>query len=115
MELEKKDKHFVGIWRGTDNGTYNIGEINSWIVNRRVDGTFTIKFKTEFQSGSIEHLEESGTWWIEGDLFFELKNDADSYDCYVFTFINPDTIQFIDGDDEFEEPYTFLDRRIYLD
>ena len=115
MELDKVDKRFVGIWKGTDNGSYNVGEINSWVVNRGADGTFNIKFKTEFQSGSVEYLEESGMWWIEGDLFFELKNDADTHDCYVFSFINTDTIQFIDADDEFEEPYTFLDRRVYLD
>jgi len=115
MGLEKGDKRFVGIWKGTDNGSYHIGEVNSWVVNRKEDGTFSIKFQTEYQNGSIEKLDESGTWWIEGEVFFELKESADSYDCYVFSFINSDTIQFIDAQDDFEEPYTFLDRRLYLD
>jgi len=115
MELEKIDKRFVGTWKGTDNGTYNIGEVNSWFVNRKEDGTFSIKFQTEYHNGSIERLEEVGTWWIESDFFFELKEDADAHECYVFSFINGETIQFIDAQDDFEEPYTFLDRRVYLD
>ena len=115
MELDKIDKRFVGIWQGTDNGSYNVGEVNSWIVNRAANGTFTIKFKTEYQNGSVERVEEKGVWWIEGELFYELKDQADTHDCYVFSFINAETIQFIDAQDEFEEPYTFLDRRMYLD
>jgi hypothetical protein len=115
MELEKIDKRFVGIWKGTDNGSYNVGEVNSWIVNRKEDGTFVIKFKTEYHNGSTELLEEKGQWWINGDLFYELKEKAKNYDCYVFSFINKDTIQFIDAQDDFEEPYSFLDKRMYLD
>ncbi|UYW02235.1 hypothetical protein K5I29_04855 [Flavobacterium agricola] len=113
--MKEIDSRFVGMWKGTDNGSYFVGEVNSWILNRYENGVFKIQFTTQYANGGVETLEEQGEWWVTDRLFYELKEKATHYECYAFVVLSPNTIQFIDTQDDFDEPYTFLDQRIMLD
>ena len=47
------DERFVGVWSGTDHGKFFKGETNSWVVNRKMDGTFTVSFQTVYSDDTV--------------------------------------------------------------
>nr|WP_317632276.1 hypothetical protein [uncultured Flavobacterium sp.] len=114
MKLEQIQKLFVGTWKGTDNGSYIPGEVNSWIVTRKSDETFVIKFTTFYSNGEVDNTEEIGTWRIEDNTYIELREDL-SEDTYFFNFVTPNSIHFIDASESDPNPYNFIDYRILLD
>jgi hypothetical protein len=110
------DHRFVGIWSGTDHGKFFKGETNSWIVNRRSDGTMTVNFKTIHSDDRVTFSEDEGVWCVNGEDYFEFRESDEKADHYTFLFISKDSIHFIINEElKEEEPYNFIDNRVYLD
>ena len=110
------DGRFVGVWQGTDHGKFFKGETNTWIVNRKADGTFMISFKTIHSDDRVSYSEEVGYWCVKGDDYFEFKESDEKKDQYSFIFHSRDSIHFIINEMKGkEEPYNFVDFKVYLD
>lgn len=110
------DERFVGVWRGTDHGKFFKGETNSWIVNRRADGTFMISFKTIHADDNITYSEEEGFWCIKENDYYEYKESDEKMDRYSFLFLAKDSIHFTINEPLLkEEPYNFVDFKVILD
>lgn len=107
---------FVGTWKGTDNGLYIPGETNHWIVTRKPDGTFTIKYTTYYDNGFVDQVEEQGNWQIDNNnIFKEFKEGEKEPDLYFFNILTPTSIHFIDASGEDPNPYNFYDHKLMLD
>lgn len=116
MNKDQVNHFFVGTWKGTDNGMYIPGEINNWVVVRKTDGTFKIKYTTYYQNGFVDEVEEQGTWEIlENNIFKEFKSGESQPDLYFFNILTPNSIHYIDASGEDPIPYNFYDHRILLD
>ena len=112
----KFDDRFVGVWKGTDHGKFFKGETNSWVVNRKGDGTFTISFQTIHSDSHVTYSEEVGFWCVKGGEYFEYKESDEKIDCYSFMFHSKDSIHFVINEPETkEEPYNFIDYKVILD
>ena len=110
------DPRFVGVWKGTDHGKFFKGETNSWIVNRKSDGTFYINFQTIHEDESISYTEEAGFWGIKNNEYYEFREKKKKKDEYSFLFLSNDSIHFIINEPEQkEEPYNFVDYKMLLD
>jgi len=111
-----RDKRFVGVWRGTDHGKFFKGETNTWVVNRKEDGTFMISFKTIHADDNVTYSEEQGLWCVKGNEYFEFKESDEKMDRYSFLFLAKDSIHFIINEPQSkEEPYNFVDYKVILD
>ena len=110
------DHRFVGIWSGTDHGKFFKGETNSWIVNRKNDGTMTVNFKTIHSDDRVTYSEDEGIWCVADEDYYEFRESDEKADHYTFLFISKDSIHFIINEElKEEEPYNFIDNRVYLD
>lgn len=113
VEVNEK---FVGIWSGTDHGKFFKGETNSWLVNRKADGTMTVNFKTIHSDDRITFSEDDGIWCAIGDEYYEFRESDEKADIYTFIFLSKDSIHFIINEElKEEEPYNFIDNRTFLD
>lgn len=110
------DERFVGIWSGTDHGKFFKGETNSWLVNRKADGTMTVNFKTIHSDDRVTFSEDVGIWCAIGEEYYEFRDSDEKADFYTFIFLSKDSIHFIINEElKDEEPYNFIDNRVFLD
>lgn len=110
------DERFVGIWSGTDHGKFFKGETNSWLVNRKADGTMTVNFKTIYSDDRVTFSEDEGVWCTIGDEYYEFRDSDEMADIYTYIFMSKDSIHFIINEElKDEEPYNFIDNRVFLD
>ncbi|MFV0145203.1 hypothetical protein NZD85_11690 [Empedobacter stercoris] len=110
------DERFAGVWSGTDHGKFFKGETNSWIVNRKMDGTFTVSFKTIHSDDTITYAEDIGLWCVKEDEYYEYRQSDVKADHYTYIFLSKDSIHFIINEElKEEEPYNFIDNRVFLD
>lgn len=116
FENTKTDPRFVGVWKGTDHGKFFKGETNSWIINRKADGTMYITFKTIHADDEVTYAEEKGVWCVIGDEYFEFRESDQNKDQYSFLFLSNNSIHFtINEEKSGEEPYNFVDFKMLLD
>ena len=116
MKTAEVDQRFVGIWSGTDDGKFFKGETNSWMVNRRSDGTMTVNFKTIHTDDRVTFSEDEGIWCVLGEDYYEFRESDEKPDHYTYLFMSKDSIHFIINEElKEEETYNFIDNRIYLD
>ncbi len=116
IKSAKADERFVGIWSGTDHGKFFKGETNSWIVNRKIDGTLTVSFKTIHSDDNVTFSEDKGFWGVDGENYYEYRESDEKADHYTFLFLSKDAIHFIiNEENQGEEPYNFVDNKVYLD
>lgn len=109
------DKRFVGNWSGTDHGKFFKGETNSWTVNRKIDGTFTVTFRTIHQDDTVTFSEDKGFWGVDDQDYYEFREADKEADHYTFLFLSKDSIHFIINEKlREEEPYNFVDFRMLL-
>lgn len=110
------DVRFVGVWSGTDHGKFFKGETNSWIVTRKIDGTLTVNFKTIYTDDRVTYAEDKGFWCVKGEDYFEYRESDEKADHYTYLFMSKDSIHFIINEDKTdEEPYNFIDNKVFLD
>lgn len=110
------DERFVGIWSGTDHGKFFKGETNSWLVNRKADGTMTVNFKTIYSDDRVTFSEDVGIWCAIGEEYYEFRESDEKADIYTYIFLSKDSIHFIINEElKEEEPYNFIDNRVFLD
>ncbi len=82
------DERFVGIWSGTDHGKFFKGETNSWMVNRKADGTMTVNFKTIHSDDRVTFSEDEGVWCTIGDEYYEFRDsDVDGRYLYLYFYV----------------------------
>ena len=112
-ELEK----FVGAWTG-EYVHKNKNRRDSWLQTRNVDGTFQLVYKS-YQYEVISSTEtNAGTWWLEGEYFYEKQNGAhDKADKYAYELIGDNKIKFTEistneKTSELIEGYSFTDTRV---
>ena len=116
IQSVKVDDRFVGIWSGTDHGKFFKGETNSWLVNRRNDGTMTVSFKTIHSDDRITYSEDEGIWCVQNEDYYEFRESDEKPDHYTYLFLSRDSIQFIINEElKDEEPYNFIDTKVFLD
>lgn len=109
------DKRFSGIWSGTDHGKFFKGETNSWVVNRKMDGTFTVSFKTIHSDDSVTYSQDNGFWGVRDNDYFEYRESDEKADHYTYLFLSKDSIHFtINEEIKEEEPYNFTDYKMLL-
>lgn len=108
---------FVGEWSG-EYVHKDKNRKDSWIQTRKVDGTFKLVYKSYEYSVLKSTQINEGTWWLEGDYFYEKQNGKhDKADKYAFEFIDNNKIKFteITTDEktsELIEGYSFIDTRV---
>ncbi len=108
------DKNLVGIWKGSEIDKQMDGMKKEWKMIRSNEGNFTLEFKTTLD-GEIDEFTESGTWWIEGNKFFEFHENSGKTDTYNYVVLNDNQAQFemLNSEVDFnEENYTFIDTRV---
>jgi len=112
-ELEQ----FVGAWSG-EYVHKNKNRKDSWVQTRTADGTFKLVYEV-YQYGVLSSTEiNEGTWWLEGEYFYEKQNGAhDKADKYLYELIGKTKIEFteITTDEktsELIEGYSFTDTRV---
>lgn len=84
----------IGVWKGehTEQG----GTIKSWIQTRNADGTYAIEFSFKEPDDTIKSFTESGRWWIQGALFYEIAlPDMAQPDKYKYFFKEKDCVSFV--------------------
>ncbi len=116
-EKPKVDQRFVGTWEGS---SFNEAEkyIKTWVQVRDNLGNYKISFKAySVNNELLGELEESGKWWVEGNVFYEFNSKLmKNPDTYKFKFISTDEIQFTtiahDPSGDHVENYTFTDKRL---
>ena len=108
---------FVGEWTGQYIHKNNIRK-DSWLQTRTADGTFKLVYEV-YQYGVLSSTEiNEGTWWLEGDYFYEKQNGAhDKADKYSYELIGKTKIKFteITTDEKTSEliqGYSFTDTRV---
>lgn len=110
------DERFVGIWSGTDHGKFFKGETNSWLVNRKADGTMTVNFKTIYSDDRVTFSEDVGIWCAIGEEYYEFRESDEKADIYTYIFLSKNSIHFIINEElKEEEPYNFIDNKVFLD
>lgn len=113
---EKKtiDYRLVGVWKGEEKDNQEEGMSKSWMMTRKNDGTFILKFKFTI-NGKTKNTEEKGKWWIEGNKFFEYHETSDLTDVYSYIIISNDKVKFKAENLSLEhnnENYEFIDERV---
>lgn len=112
-ELEQ----FVGEWSG-EYVHKNKNRKDSWVQTRTSDGIFKLVYEV-YQYGVLSSSEiNEGTWWLEGDYFYEKQNGKhDKADKYSYELIGKTKIKFTevttdDKTSELIEGYSFTDTRV---
>jgi hypothetical protein len=104
----------VGIWQGSEKDNQVNGMEKKWTMDRKENGTYVIKFETKI-NGKKNISTEYGTWWTEGDKFFEYHEDSELTDEYTFEILNEKQVKFImkSTDIDFNKPdYIFIDTKV---
>jgi hypothetical protein len=109
------DPRFVGTWKGSDRGTQYPGEVNHWKIRRTEEGLYFINFETHFDDGLVVNTETEGIWYIEGEYYYASHEEDDELDCYLFVFLAPNAIQFVDTQEVDNKVYQFIDYKIQVD
>ncbi len=106
------DSRFVGKWKGSDEGKVIPGQINFWMMHRKINGTFEIIFETHYEDGTAEQSFEAGNWYVIDDVFYEYRESDEQTDTYQFEFLSPQIIQFIEINSDNENLYIFKDYKL---
>jgi hypothetical protein len=104
----------VGIWEGSEKDNQVNGMEKKWTMDRKENGTFIIKFETKIK-GKKNTTTEYGTWWTEGNKFFEYHEDTGLTDEYIYEILNKKQVKFImkSTDIDFNKPnYIFIDTKV---
>ena len=84
----------IGVWKGKY--TEHSGTIKSWIQTRNADGTYTIEFSFKEPGDTTKSFTESGRWWVQDALFYEIAlPDMVQPDKYKYFFKEKDCISFV--------------------
>ena len=87
------DKQLVGVWQGSEKDQQVLGIEKKWKMNRKKNGTFSLKF-TIIQDGETVKFIEKGIWRVEGNTFFEYHKNSGKTDKYKFTILNEEQVKF---------------------
>jgi hypothetical protein len=105
----------IGNWYGE--AATKDGQFRKALMNRRADGTYTVKFQLfKNQTKTIEQVE-AGLWGISGNIYFTITremlegetftpvqtDDATYYDAYKIAELTPEAFRYTNQDtgDEF--------------
>ncbi|WPR70239.1 hypothetical protein SLW70_09805 [Flavobacterium sp. NG2] len=108
------DNRLVGVWQGSEYDKQKADLKKEWIMERNLDGTFTLDFKTIYK-GKTDGFTESGNWWIKGNTFYEHHTNSDKTDTYKYTVLNDQQIEFkmLSTEIDFNDAnYTFIDTKV---
>lgn len=108
------DPKLVGVWYGNEKDQQSTGVEKKWVMNRKEDGTYTIKFEF-LENGTRDDLEESGIWWVNGNKFYEKSSQSKKPDIYAYEVIDNDQIKFksLSLTIPLDAPvYEFIDNRV---
>ncbi len=88
------DIKLIGVWKGEY--TEKSGTIKSWIQTRNADGTYTIEFSFKEPDDTIKSFTESGRWWVQDALFYEIVLlDMAQPDKYKYSFKEKECVSFL--------------------
>ena len=65
-----KWKTLTGRWYGST--LVNNGLKREWLIDRTIDGQYSIEFQTTNKDGSVDEQIEYGEWGISGDIYFTI-------------------------------------------
>jgi hypothetical protein len=97
---------FIGTWEGSHvDQEGNL--LRTWRQRRYADGTYAMTF-VHYTKEGIRRSTQKGTWWVEGDRFYEIAPDTmEDPDAYRFEILNENEIRF----ESLTTDYEFIDRR----
>jgi hypothetical protein len=110
----ENNPNLFGIWEGSEKDNQVNGMEKKWTMDRKENGTYLIKFETKIK-GEKNISTEYGTWWTEGNKFFEYHDDTGLTDEYSFEVLNEKQVKFImkSTDIDFNKPkYIFIDTKV---
>lgn len=104
------DVKLIGLWKGEH--AEQSGTIKSWAQTRNADGTYTIEFSFKEPDDTTKSFTESGRWWVQGALFYEIAlPDMAQPDKYKYSFKEKDCVSFVlvesNGSTEGIDAYSF--------
>lgn len=111
----KNDPKLIGTWKGSEKNNQIEGVSKSWIMIRKSNGTYKIKFSTKDEEGNSQSFEEKGKWWTSGNQLFEQYEGSDKPAVYTYNILDDKTIYFkmTTSDTEFNNNnYEFIDKKI---
>ncbi len=111
---KKIDTQLVGTWEGSETGVQMEDTKKEWKMIRDEDGTFVLHFKTT-TDGEVDEFTEDGTWWVEGNRFFEYHSNSENTDTYEYTVLDKQRVQFkmLNSAMNFnEKEYVFIDTKV---
>lgn len=111
----KNDPKLIGTWKGSEKNNQIDGVSKNWIMIRKSNGTYKIKFSTKDEEGNSQSFEEKGKWWTSGNQLFEQYEGSDKPAVYTYKILDDKTIHFkmITSDTEFNNNnYEFIDIKI---
>ena len=84
---------------------------------RLANGEYSIASKVYRTGDLIATVEETGRWWVDGELFYERCSDRMKQpDVYSFEFLSEDEIRFTavsaDRSGDVFAGYIFVDKRM---
>ena len=88
------DVKLIGVWKGeyTEEG----GTIKSWTQTRNADGTYMIEFSFTEPDDTVKSFTESGRWWVQNALFYEIAlPDMAQPDKYKYFFKEKECVSFV--------------------
>lgn len=109
----KNDPKLIGTWKGSEKNNQIDGVSKNWIMIRKSNGTYKIKFSTKDEEGNSQSFEEKGKWWTSGSQLFEQYEGSDKPAVYTYKILDEKTIHFKISDTEFNNNnYEFIDTKI---
>lgn len=113
---EERRHQMVGRWLGE--APTKDGKTERWLMERRLDGTFTVMFQILDKQKKVFEQTETGYWGIVGDIYFSLTREilhgdkfdpqdvtkATYYDAYKILNFDANTLHYKDLD--FGNEYT---------
>jgi hypothetical protein len=111
----KNDPKLIGTWKGSEKNNQIDGVKKSWIMIRKSNGSYKIKFSTKDEEGNSQTFEEKGKWWTSGNQLFEQYEGSDKPAVYTYKILDDKTIYFkmTTADTEFNNSnYEFIDTKI---
>ncbi|WP_297324751.1 hypothetical protein [Nitrosomonas sp.] len=88
------DVKLIGVWSGEylEEG----GTVKKWMQTRNADGTYAIEFSFVEVDGTIKSFAESGRWWVQDGLFYEIAlPEKEQPDRYQYSFKAKKCVSFV--------------------
>jgi hypothetical protein len=116
----------MGRWYGESLTKDNLTQ--KWLIERRLDGGFTVQFKQLKGKKTVYTQTEFGLWGVSGNVYFTISREAlyegrviplevetsNPYDAYEILYLDAFTVRYrsLDSGDIFESKKVTADYKL---